>query len=41
MGNVKEEEEPAGEEAVGPSGEAIASNSGDTLFLPLLFFFKM
>ena len=37
VGDIKEEEEPAGEDIVGPGGEVIEGNSGNALFLPLFF----
>ena len=36
VGDIKEEE-PAGEDIVGPSGEVIEGSSGNALFLPLFF----
>ena len=40
VGDIKEEEETAGEDVAGPSGEVIEGNSGNALFLPLFSKFK-
>ena len=37
VGDIKEEEEPAGDDILGPSAEVLEGSSGNVPFLPLFF----